>query len=344
MPGGENASRQRLALGLVLVIVTAGAVFVILDWGKFAPVLRQADVRPVLAALFLTVVSYFCVSLAFALVSRILGIELSYRDLGEIGFVSMILNHILTTGGVAGYSVRYLLMRQRGVILEDVLTASLLHFYLTSLDMLTMLPVGFLYLLLNTSLPAGVTALVGLMTLVMAVVAILATLLIFIKDHRRRWVDILVRLGQRILRRDFSASLRHFELSLARGVDVMRRRPLNVLAVMILTWIDWFASVFVVWLCFDALGPPIGLGVILAGYVIGVMAGVLSMIPGGFGVQEGSMTGVFVLLGAPFEQALLASILFRGIFFLVPYGVSLLFYGRLLRRNSPDQSPEQSYR
>jgi uncharacterized protein (TIRG00374 family) len=261
-----------------------------------------------------------------------LGIRMSRRDLAEIGFLSTILNHVLTTGGVAGYSVRYLLMRRRGVALKDVLAASVLHFYLTSLDMLSMLPVGFLYLLVNTSLPRGVTVLVGLMTLIMAIAAAVATALIFRAGWRTRLLNGALRLGRAVLRRDFRKPLERFDASLAKGVAAMRREPRVVLAVMALTWIDWFASVAVVWLCFDAFGAPIPFGDSLSGFVIGVTAGVLSMVPGGLGVQEGSMAGVFALLGASFQRALLASILFRIVFFLVPYGVSLPFYGRLLRK------------
>jgi uncharacterized protein (TIRG00374 family) len=262
-----------------------------------------------------------------------LRIEMGLRDLAAVGFVSTILNHVVTTGGVAGYSVRYLLMRQYKVALKDVLAASILHFYLTSLDMLTMLPVGFLYLLLNAAMPVGVTSLVGLMTLLMAAIAILATGMIF-RENWRSWLEeALTRLGKLVLRKDFSPDLRRFDHSLSSGVAGMRRQPVTVLLVMALTWIDWFASVAVVWMCFDAFGDPVHVGIVLSGYVIGVMAGVLSMVPGGFGIQEGSMAGVFVLLGVSFEQAFLASVLFRVIFFLIPYIVSLIFYRRLLRKS-----------
>lgn len=51
-------------------------------------------------------------------------------------------------------------------------------------------------------------------------------------------------------------------------------------------------------------------------------------------MQEASMAGIYALLGVPFEQVLLAVILFRGVYYLVPYVLSLIFYGRLLRRGS----------
>jgi uncharacterized membrane protein YbhN (UPF0104 family) len=50
------------------------------------------------------------------------------------------------------------------------------------------------------------------------------------------------------------------------------------------------------------------------------------------------MAGVFKLMGVSYEQAVLASILFRVIYYLLPYFFSLLFYRRLLRRRKWKQS------
>ncbi len=120
-------------------------------------------------------------------------------------------------------------------------------------------------------------------------------------------------------------------------------KPLILLAIVIIVIIEWAAAVIALGFCFNALGQVPSIGVLITGFVIGLIAGVLSMVPGGFGVQEASMAGIYALLGVPFEQALLAAILFRGVYYLVPYGFSLTFYGRLLRRGSKtkDKSGQQ---
>ena len=64
-------------------------------------------------------------------------------------------------------------------------------------------------------------------------------------------------------------------------------------------------------------------------------AGVMSMVPGGLGVQEGTMAGVYHLLGVSLEQAVLVSLLFRLVYYMVPLGVSLVFYWHVLRVGSP---------
>ena len=75
-------------------------------------------------------------------------------------------------------------------------------------------------------------------------------------------------------------------------------------------------------------------GVVVTGFAVGVAAGVMSMVPGGLGVQEGSMAGAYHLLGVPLEQGVLVSFLFRLVYYMVPFGVSLLFYRNDLRERA----------
>lgn len=327
----QSLPLKRIIINLFLAVVLLGILLVAMDWGETRRVLFEADWQRISGALLFTAISYTCMAFSFSLVSQMLDIPMKQGDLAQIGFVSATINHVLTSGGVAGYSVRYYFMHRHGVPLRDVLAASFLHFYLTSLDMLSILPFGVAYLLFHAVVPRGVAVILGVLTAVLAVIAILAALLIFIHSLRARILNLLSRAAQLVLRRSILSTMRSFDTTMKRGVDVMRERPVLLLQVMALTFIDWICSLIVLAFCFDALGPPLPIGVLVTGFVIGMVAGVVSMVPGGFGVQEGSMAGVFALLGVSFEQAVLAAILFRVVFFVLPYLFSLGFYWRLLR-------------
>ena len=319
-------------VALIIAISLLGVLVVLLDWQEMRRVIAQADLRFIPGALFFAAFSYLCVSYAYAYVSQSIGIKMGKRDLAVVCFVTIVVNHVLTAGGLVGYSMRYLLMKMHGVSLKDVLTSSILHFYLTSLDMLGMLPVAFVYLLFHASVPRGVAVILGLMTFLFGVVFVGATGLVFVPSWRGPILDLLVRLGRLILRRDFYPRLAQYNETLTLGAEAMRGHPLVVVWVMVLTMIDFICSVAVLGFCFYAMGSPVQPAVLLCGFVIGIVAGVLSMVPGGFGVQEASMVGIFVLLGVPFQPAFLASVLFRIIYYLLPYFLSLGFYGRLLRQ------------
>jgi uncharacterized protein (TIRG00374 family) len=325
-------SRPRLVVGIVVALVIVGLLIAILDWREVRKILGQTDWKLVPVALFFTAISYTCLSFSFAAANRIFGVPMGWRDLSEIGFVSTILNNLLSAGGAAGYSVRFLLMREQGATLRDIVAASLFHSYLDSLGMLALLPIGLGYLFVKHPLSPGATVAVGIAAVLLVLLSFLATAVVFVGSLRSRVLRGLGRAGHWLTRRDLSATLDDFNATMARGVGVVQTRPLLLALMIALVVIDWGACVAALWFCFDALGEPISLGVLLTGFALGVTAGVLSMVPGGLGVQEGSMSGLYALLGVPLQKAVLASILFRVVYYLVPYLVSLGFYWRLLRQ------------
>jgi uncharacterized protein (TIRG00374 family) len=329
---GISRPRQRFLIVLVVVFVLVGGFTVLADWDEVRTVVDQADWTALIFALIFTVISYICVSLNFAVICRLLGIQMKVGELSEIGYVSTVLNHVVQSGGAAGYSVRYTFISRSGARNKDILAASIFQYYLTSLAMLSMLPVGFLYLLLNAQMKPGVSALISLVTLVLLILFTLATLFVFKSSTRGRLLGVTGRIVRLITKRDVGDTLVTFDETMTRGVGALRRHPIGLLLIMVLVTVDWAASVVVLWFCFDALGPSVTVGALIAGFVIGVMAGVVSMLPAGIGVQDFSMAGVFALLGTSFEQAVLASVLWRGVYYLLPYVVSLGFYWHLVRR------------
>jgi glycosyltransferase 2 family protein len=342
MPAMKPTSRShnRFITVLILAITVVGVVLVALDWQEMRKVLVEADWHFLPLVILFTFFSYTFYSYAYAIVSQMLGIPMGKRELAEVCFISTVINHVLTTGGVVGYSLRYMLMKMYNVTLKDVLTSSILHYYLTSLDMLTFLPLSFLYLLLNAAVPRGVVIALGLMTLLFGLVLILITGLVLFPSRRRPIIRLLARIGRRILRRDLISWLTQFDETLTCGTEAIRHKPLQLVWIMLLTLLDFASSIIAMGFVFEALGPPVKAGALVTGYVIGIMAGLLSMIPGGLVVQEGSMAGIFALLGVKLEQAVLATILFRILYYLLPYFLILPFYNRLLHRASK-QAPSE---
>jgi glycosyltransferase 2 family protein len=325
-------------VGPILVIFIIGIILILWDREHILLALRRADWRLIPPALFLVAFSYLCVSYTYAIVGRMWGIRMSRRALTEICFVTTSLNHVVRSGGVAGYTVRYLLMKPHGISLSVVISSSLVHYYLTSLDMLIMLPVAMAYFLLNTAVPQGISILLGVMTGIFVLIAIACTMLIIFPGPRTRIIHLAVRFGNRFLHRNFSASLEDFSDLISEDVQVLGKHKLRFASVMSLTFVDWISSVIVLSLCYDAFGPALPPGAVVASFTIGIMAGVISALPGGIAIQEGSMTGISMLLGASFEQAILAALLFRVVYYFLPYAVSPFFYWHLLRRPAPDLS------
>ena len=328
----------RPAYIFIAFVILAGIIFVIAELDQIVLAIQKADWRAIPGALFFTVISYVSMSISFAMVCRLFIRRASLRALAEIGYVTNVLNHIVTSGGVAGISLRLILMGKHGVPARDTIASTMMHFYIASIDMMIMLPVGLIYLLQNARVAPGIAILLQITTLVLILLTIIATFIIFNNVWRRSVLKVTSNLVKKLTRRDMRSTFSQFDKSMKRGIILMRRRPGWVTVAVILTIVDWFASVMVLSYCLDAFGPHQPFGTVMTGYVIGISIGLLSMIPGGIGVQESSMTFVFYLLGVPIGQAILASILFRAIFFILPYLVSLLLYRPLLQSDQPSTS------
>jgi uncharacterized protein (TIRG00374 family) len=338
--GARLSTRRRVLLLLVATVVLLGGLLIIADWEAVLGVIATSRLEFVAPALAMAAISYVCISYSFAEVSRLMGIPIGRHRLAGIGFVSSVLNHLVQSGGVAGYGVRYALMQRERVPLNDVLAASILHFFLTSLVMQAILPLGFLYLLSNATLSRPASVAFSVATAVMILIFIAETLLIFRPRTRHMLLRAIGWVAGRLLRKDLGRALENFDRTLGLGITGMRQAPKRATLIGGLIAVDWFGSAMALGFCFEALGTPIPPAVLLTGFVIGVMAGVLSALPAGIGVQDGSMAGVFTLLGVGFEEAVLAVLLFRGVFYLAPYFISLAFYWRLAPRSAtPQQSP-----
>lgn len=322
---------QRILVAAILLLALLGIVGVALDWGQVRQVLGKADWRPMLVALLLTVVSYACLSYSFAMISRIFGVRMGRRDLFEIGFVSYALSHLVASGGTAGYSLRILLIKRRGLPIKDVLAASLFHSTLNNLLLFTLVPVGLIYLVTNHSLSRSTAVGIGVVASMLFFLIFLVATVFFVEPFRATVLGTVAGVWRKVTRRNIEHQLKDLDSTLARGTLAIRNRPAILVSPLMLVVVDWATCVAALWFCFEALGSPVGPGVLLTGFSIGVVVGLLSMVPGGLGVQEGSMAAIYALLGVPFEQAVLAAILFRAVYYLVPFLISLGFYWRLIR-------------
>jgi uncharacterized protein (TIRG00374 family) len=327
---------QRNILLPVAILLLIGFIVILLDRRQIMAVLRQAEWYYLPGALFFTALSYLFICSSYVILARRMGIRMPRLVLGETFFVTTVMNHVIGSGGIAGFSVRALIMKQYGVPVNDSLSSSFIHWYLASLDMLIMLPVGAAYLFSKVPLPRGIAIILITFTLLWSLVALLLTLIVFSDRLRSRAAGMAAAVVRKIAHREVSLRLQRFNRRMTEGTRVLRRYPLAAGLVIVLIFADWWCSVFALNLCLDAFGPPLTIGATIAIFVIGIVAGLAATIPGGIGVQEGAMAGLGVMLGATFEQAILAAILLRILYYFLPYLVSPLFYLRLLRPPDPE--------
>jgi uncharacterized protein (TIRG00374 family) len=327
----EKGIRQRNIILPVLALIILAALVIVFDWKEVHPLFGQADWNFTLIALLSTGVSYFVLSASYAQVNRLFGIRLGWRALLGIGFVSATMNNMVTFLGFAGHSLRVVLSTRHDVEPGKIMAASIFHALMHNL-MMFILPAAGLTWLVTTRAISGEQALVLSVTAgILIILLVGVTFVMFYTPLRSPLLDIVGKIWHGVVHRDISGFLHDLDNAMSYALKAIRFRRLGLILALVLMAADWVLGVVTLWFCFNALGSVPDFGVMLTGYSVGILAGNIVMLPGGLGVQEAAMAGMYALMGVSFGEAALAAILFRAVYEFVPFFVSLLFYQPLIR-------------
>jgi len=325
---------QRATLIIVALFVIAGALIIVLDWKEMRQVIGQANWLLLALSFLFTGLSYYCLSLSLAIVFRVFDIKQDFNYLMRVGFVSNVASYLINIGGATGVSLQYVLLKRRGLATEDVLAPSLFQLYFSGLILIVLLPASLVYILFSHQLSPGAAIGISVATGVLVLLLILASIVVFSSRARAKLLRNLGRIVHFIIRRKIDNALNDFDNAMTRGVTIIRHRPRVLWILLLIAVGDWVGTIATLWFCFAALGNFLGVGTLITGFSLSITLGFISMVPGGLGIQDGSMVGIYTLLGIPVRVAFLAAILFRIVYYFVPFLISLGFYHGLLQDSS----------
>jgi uncharacterized protein (TIRG00374 family) len=157
------------------------------------------------------------------------------------------------------------------------------------------------------------------------------TVAVFSRWLRQTILRLVSRIWKFFTKRDVEKSLTNFERTFGHGINTIRQKPGQILIVVAAILTSWFITGAVIWFCFISLNSGLNFGLILTGFFIGRTSGVISFLPGGIGAQDASMVGFYTLFGVPLAQAVLVAVLFRVIYYFIPFAISFGFYRHLLK-------------
>jgi uncharacterized membrane protein YbhN (UPF0104 family) len=105
---------------------------------------------------------------------------------------------------------------------------------------------------------------------------------------------------------------------------------------VLLSVVSWFFECLALYLVLHGLDRPIGIRAASFLYAFASLAGAVSMLPGGLGVAEGSLTGLLVGLGTPAPDAVAATLLVRAVTLWLAVGIGVMI---LLAAFRPHREP-----
>jgi phosphatidylglycerol lysyltransferase len=341
MANSEQYKRQshpRLTIIAIGIMLLVGAVIIFLDWNQVKQLPGKAEWNYLGIALGFIAVSYILESVSMVVILRVFGVGLDKFYLLRLGLVSSVLSNLIALP--ASLALRLLVLGRRGVTQSQTVSSSLLISYFKNLVFYTLIPLSLIYVIFTYPMVFGGVAIMILIIIILVIAITIATIIVFNSSLRTFVLKIVGRIWHFLTHKNIETPLNNFEEAVTQGILELKRKPkfgLQLAGLVTGDVADMIAGLF---FCFKALGIPVHLGVLITGFNFGITLTVISFIPGDIGVQEASIAGILVIFGVPFTQGVLGAILFRVIYYFVPFVFSLGFYWSILRelREKPGKS------
>jgi hypothetical protein len=291
--------------------------------------LGKSDWLYLVGSVVFTATSYVAGSISSVVMMRIFNIKLRTTHLFNISMVSIAMQNL--TAQPVGVSLRILLLSKHHIKNSQTVAASLLLAYFRNLLFFMLVPFSLIYIVVSHPLPSfGIVTILFIVVILVAIL-VTATGIAFYARLRAYVLRGVGHIWHIVLRHDIQERLAQFNETITVGVDDLRKKRENRLPLAISIVVDVAATVIALWFCFAALGIPVQLGVLLTGFNFGVTLTLIPLVPGSIGVQEASMAGMMALFGVPFSQGVIAAILFRVVYYFVPFVASLALFWSLFR-------------
>jgi uncharacterized protein (TIRG00374 family) len=325
----RRQSTPRLTIFAIGLMILLGAIIIFLDRDQVRQLAGKAEWGYLGVALGFIAAAYLFESLSLLVILRVFGVGLDKYYLLRLGLVSAVLSNLIALP--ASLALRLLVLGRRGVSQSQNLSSSLLLSYFKNLVFYSLIPLSLIYVIMTYPLVFGGVAAMVFIIMILVATIIVATVIVF-NPLVRVWVlNLLGRLWHFLTRRDITKSLNKFSDAVTCGLAEFKQKPKLALYLAMVVVGDVAAMIAGLFFCFKALAIPVHLGVLITGFNFGITLTVISFIPGDLGVQEASIAGILAIFGVPFSQSVLAAILFRVLYYFIPFVVSLGFYWSLLK-------------
>jgi uncharacterized membrane protein YbhN (UPF0104 family) len=296
---GKSLWRNLIWLG-ALVALAVGLLLAVPGLQGVAHTVSRMNVRWLILAVVLEILSCAGYILAFLQVFERAPVRFGAR----VALTELAFNSAVSLGGVGSVAVGGLLLVERGGDPTTVAERSAVLFLLTTaINVLTLILVGFLLWL--GVLPGNQNPWLSLFPAVFCTIAFLAVLAI------PRYSE---RLAARRPPGKLRTLLEETAISIRLTENVLFRWDWRIIGAIAYLWCD----IAVLMACFAAAGPVPPLAVVVLAYQIGYLSNVIP-VPGGIGVLDGSLVGMFALYGGTAASlATAATVVYHAISLWVP--------------------------
>ncbi len=293
--------------------------------------------------------SYSCIAAVLHRLLKNMGRTLPFYITFQIALLSCTMNYLMALGGLSGVAAKVYLLSREKIPPSNTLSISMVHGFLTNTVAVVFIYLGFYFLYTSYKMNARQMEF-GIVILLIAFILTWLTIQILVHEAFRKrlwqWIMRIIEAAPkkfrkpRWLHRDRTTGF--FEkFNESMNLLVKNARMLTVPAAYAL--MDWLFMFLCLKCSFLAAHYPVDNSSLLVGFSVGIFATLFSLTPASIGVMEGSMAGSFYLMGLDYDRALMATLIYRFAYYVLPILVSLFYYKRFFPdREESDRSASES--
>lgn len=308
-------------LGLFLILV----VVVITDFNKLQVVFARANFLFLFLAIIASLISVSMAAFGFTVAANIFLIESDFKSKFRAGWLGVAMNNLIMSGGAVGYGVRVRLLRTKQTRTRQIISASLFYSFIFQLFMAVALPACFLFFYNSDLIFAPTVKVLILISVLLSLSAIiLFGGVFFLSGFRRNLFHGLSKILAKFFKKNWRSHFVEIDEMLAGSLN--KANIINICLLFLSVMIDWIFCTSALYLAFLTLGVHVSAVFLFCAFVISVAIGYISVLPGGLGTQDLSLAGIMVLGGYDLQTVILVAVLFRLIYYAIPYGLASVSY------------------
>ena len=273
------------------------------------------------------IISYVGAAILLGLILSTMGYKIKFFDRFKIGSIAAFAIHFFPVGSLGQGAVDYAFLRKRDVEAGSILLMWVLRIIISYTAFLIIFLVG---LILLPTIPHLKLSPKLISLIIFAVLSFLAGYIIYLYRHKdqfrvfwnrflRFFDSFLSKVRGRKVSQERESEI--FE-DIYRGIGLFGRKKRYSVYAVLAAAIFWLGDITCFYFVFLSFGYHIHWGILIFGYCISALLGMISFIPGGLGVTEGSMGLLFASLGVPSSLAIMSILVFRFFSFWIwiPFG------------------------
>ena len=336
-----------VSLFVVGIMVLALATAFMSDIPKLVDVFHHLEVDQMFFALLATGIAYLSFTLSFNALFEMTPYRIPFPKFFSIMFISATINFIVSSGGMSSIAIRSFLLKHEKVPYSVTIPLSFAQNMIFNLVLSGVCFGGLIYLHEHPAFMGGPKELLIFFFMGGLILVVGLMILIFFNSAFRRWfLRTLINTGNwfnhKILRKK-SNNKRLVEIrnELEETVAFLHKGWIQLIMVLFWVSMDWCFTALTLYFCFHAVGVDLPIGLLMVGFTVMFLSSNINPVPAGLGVSESLLAFTFKLLGVSFEKTLVAALLFRFVFFMIPLAVSTALYLDTMRSFLKVQEAEE---